>query len=267
VLLGAVGFVTVIATTNLALLLITRGAGREREFSIRAALGAGRARLVRQLFVEGLTLGAIGGVAGVALAWAALAWLVNLAPADLPRLTDASLNTSVLLFATTLTAGTSLVFGVLSAGRTLEMNPWRALTGASGGSGESRLAGHAGPRRRRLNALAAVELAMTMVLLVAAGLLLRSFVALVNTDQGFDSGETVALQVNLPASRYPSPAARLAFDRQLLDRLRQGPGLTAVGLTTTMPTRQPTGRFGFSSSPSICPRAIRSRSRSFTCTW
>ncbi len=248
VLLGAVGFVTVIATTNLALLLITRGAGREREFSIRAALGAGRARLVRQLFVEGLTLGALGGLTGIALAWGGLSLLVRLAPADIPRLGEASLDVSVLLFATMLTAGTSLIFGVLSAGRTLDLRPWRALTGASR---ETRLTGHTGPRRHRLNALAAAELALTMVLLVAAGLLLRSFVALVNTDQGFDARGSVALQVNLPASRYPTPAARLAFDRRLLDRLNQGSGFTAVGLATTMPTRQPTGRFGFSASPSI----------------
>src|SRR6185503_6687232 len=92
VLLGAVGFVAIIGTTNLALLLITRGAGREREFSIRAALGAGRLKLARQLFIEGLTLGSIGGLAGVGLAWGILSLLVGLAPADVPRLADASLD-------------------------------------------------------------------------------------------------------------------------------------------------------------------------------
>jgi putative ABC transport system permease protein len=248
VLLGAVGLVTAIATTNLALLLITRGAGREREFSIRAALGAGRGRLVQQLFVEGLTLGAIGGVAGVALAWAALSLLVGLAPADVPRLSDATLNGSVLLFALALTAGTSLTFGVLSVGRILDLRAWRALGGRIP---ETRLAGQSVPHRRRLNALAVAELALTMVLLVAAGLLLRSFVGLTTTDQGFDARGAVALQVNLPASRYPTPDARLAFDQRLLERLRQTPGVSALGLTTTLPTRQATGRFGYSASPSI----------------
>ena len=248
VLLGAVGLVTAIATTNLALLLITRGAGREREFSIRAALGAGRGRLVRQLFIEGLTLGAIGGAAGVMLAWAALSLLVRLAPADVPRLADATLNGSVLVFALALTAGTSLIFGVLSVGRILDLRPSRMLGGKTP---ETRLTGHSAPHRRRLNALAIAELALTMVLLVAAGLLLRSFVGLVRTDQGFDTHGAVALQVNLPASRYPTPDARLAFDERLLDRLRQTPGVSVLGLTTTLPTRQATGRFGYSSSPSI----------------
>jgi putative ABC transport system permease protein len=248
VLLGAVGLVTAIATTNLALLLITRGAGREREFSIRAALGAGRGRLVRQLFIEALTLGTMGGMMGVGLASAALSLLVRLAPADVPRLSDATLDASVLSFALALTIGTSLLFGVLSVGRILDLRPWRVLAGRTK---EIRLVGQALPHRRRLNALAVAELALTMVLLVAAGLLLRSFVALVTADQGFDSRGAVALQVNLPASRYPTPNARLAFDQRLLERLRQTPGVSALGLTTTLPTRQATGRFGFSSSPSI----------------
>ena len=257
VLLGAVALVTAIATTNLALLLITRGAAREREFSIRAALGAGRGRLVRQLFIEGLTLGAIGGVAGVSLAWAALALLVKLAPADVPRLPGASLNGSVLLFALALTAGTSLIFGVLSVGRILDLRLSRVLGARVTGT---RLTGQAVPHRRRLNGLAIAELALTMVLLVAAGLLLRSFVGLVTTDQGFDAQGAVALQVNLPVSRYPTPEARLAFDERLLERLRQTPGVSALGLTTTLPTRQATGRFGYSSSASILsemdPRAM-----------
>jgi putative ABC transport system permease protein len=234
VLLGAVGFVTIIATTNLALLLMTRGAGREREFMVRTALGAGRGRLVRQLFVEGLTLGAVGGAAGLGLAALAHRLLVGLAPASVPRLAEATLDGRVLLFAVLLTVGTSLVFGVLSAAHTLQ-----------------RSGANARPARMRLNVLVAAELALTMVLLVAAGLLLRSFVSLVQTDQGFDPRNAVALQVNLPASRYPTPAARLAFDERLLARLRQEPGIVVVGLATTMPTRQATGRFAYSSSPEV----------------
>ena len=246
VLLGAVGFVTVIATTNIALLLLTRGAGREREFSIRAALGAGRSRLVRQLFIEGLTLGGIGGLLGLVLAWTGLSLLVNLAPVGVPRLSDAALNGTVLTFATLLTAGTSLIFGVLSAARTLELRPWLALTGVEP---ETRLTAAKGPMRFRLNVLAVAELGLTMVLLVAAGLLLRSFAGLVNADQGFDSNQSLALQINLPGSRYPSPAARLAYDERLLAELRQQPGVTVAGIATTLPTRQATGRFAFSSSP------------------
>jgi putative ABC transport system permease protein len=248
VLLGAVGFVTIIATANIALLLLTRGAGREREFSIRAALGAGRARLIRQLFVEGMTLGGIGGFLGLAFAWTGLSLLVNLAPAGVPRLTDAALNGTVLIFAVLLTAGTSLMFGVLSAGRTLRLSPWRALAGSET---EGRLTAATGPMRFRTNILAVSELGLTMVLLVAAGLLLRSFAGLVNADQGFDLKNAAALQVNLPASRYASPAARLGYDERLLEQVRRQPGIDVAGLATTLPTRQPTGRFGFSSSPTI----------------
>ncbi|HUL71761.1 MAG TPA: ABC transporter permease [Vicinamibacterales bacterium] len=249
VLLAAVGFVLVIATVNIALLLLTRGAGREREFSVRLALGAGRARLVRQLFVEGLVLGALGGVAGLLLARAGLSVLLELAPADIPRLQGAALNGEVLAFAVVLTAVTSLMFGVLSAGRTLAVDPIRAL----GGAGESRLAAVTGSPRRRLHLLAAGELALTMVLLVGAGLLLRSFVGLVLVDQGFDPHGALAFQVNLPLSRYPTPAARLAFDERLLEQLRQLHGARAIGLTTTMPNRQPSGRFQFSATAIASP--------------
>jgi hypothetical protein len=121
---------------------------------------------VRQLFIEGLTLGAIGGVAGVALAWAALSLLVQLAPPNVPRLSDATLDSGVLVFALALTAGTSLIFGVLSVGRILDFRPWRTLGGKTS---ETRLTGHSVPHRRRLNVLAIAELALTMVLLVAAG--------------------------------------------------------------------------------------------------
>ncbi len=246
VLLAAVGFVLVIATANIALLLLTRGASREREFSIRLALGAGRGRLVRQLFVEGLTLGAIGGVAGLGVAWTALELLVRLAPADIPRLREATIDGPVLAFAIAITGATSLIFGILSAGRTLSVDPIRAFAGSPG---ESRLVVSTGASRRWLNRLAAAELALTMVLLVGAGLLLRSFVTLVLVDQGFDSRQALAFQVTLPSARYPSPAARMAFHERLLERLQQERGVTHAGLATAMPNRQPTGRFDYSSTP------------------
>lgn len=241
VLLGAVGFVLVIATVNIALLLLTRGASREREFSVRLALGAGRSRLVRQLFTEGLLLGLLGSAAGLGLAWLGLAVLLNLAPADIPRLREATLDAEVLAFALALTFATSLVFGVLSAGKTLAVDPVRALVGA----GESRLSGLAAPSRRRLNALAAAGLALTMVLLVGAALLLRSFIGLALVDQGYDPHGAIALQVSLPQSRYPGPAARLAFHDRLLERLTHTTEVTAAGLATTLPGRQPSGRFDF----------------------
>jgi putative ABC transport system permease protein len=241
VLMAAVSFVFVIATANIALLLLTRGASREREFSVRLALGAGRARLVRQLFVEGMTLAVLGGAAGLLLAHEALRVLVHIAPAEMPRLQEASLDSQVLIFATLVTLATSVVFGILSAGRTIAIDPIRALARSAG---ESRLVTGRAPRRR-LNLLAAGELALTMVLLVAAGLLLRSFVGLVLVDQGFNPGSALAFRVSLPAARYPSAAARMAFHARLLDRLEHADRIAHVGLITTMPNRQPTGRFDY----------------------
>jgi putative ABC transport system permease protein len=241
VLMAAVSLVSVIATVNIALLLLTRGASRVREFSVRLALGASRGRLVRQLCIEGITLAVAGGAAGLMFAKGALAMLVSLAPPDLPRLSDATLDGQVLIFAAGLILLACLVFGVLSAGRLGAVDAVRALAGAST---EARLMRAAVPRRR-LNALAAAELALAMVLLVGAGLLLRTFVRLVLVDQGFQPRGGVVAQVTLPAARYPTPERRLTFHQQLLDRLSQlGPGVTA-GLITSMPNRQPTGRFAY----------------------
>ena len=140
--------------------------------------------------------------------------MLQFAPPDIPRLQDATLDGSVLAFALTLTAVASLVFGILSSGRTVAFDSIRAIGGSTR---ESRLPTTAASSRRRLNVLAAGGLALTMVLLVGAGLLLRSLVARVLVDQGFDAAGALALQVNLPASRYPNPAARMAFHERLLD--------------------------------------------------
>lgn len=241
VLLAAVALVSVIATVNIALLLLTRGASRSREFSIRLAIGAGRARLVRQLFVEGMTLAVLGGLGGLALGAFALKALVRIAPPDLPRLEGAGLDPAVLAFTALLVLLASIIFGVLSAGRVITGDAIRRLARAAT---ESSLVA-AAPPRRRLNTLAAAELALTVVLLAGAGLLLRSFISLVLVDQGFDSTNALAVQVTLPSARYPGPDARLAFHERLLERVRTLRGLSHFGLTTSMPNRQPTGRFAY----------------------
>ena len=241
ILMAAVGLVSVVATANLALLLLTRGASREREFAVRLAVGASRGQLIRQLVVEAGVLASLGGIAGLGLAKLALMGLVGTAPAGVPRLQDATLDTSVLTFAFAVTVGASLLFGVLSVGRSIAIDPVRALAGSST---ESRLV-RSGPSRRRLNALASMELSVTMVLLVGAGLLLRSFVSLLLIDQGFAPHGALAFQVNLPESRYPSPAARLAFNLRLLDRLQHAGFISSGGLISTMPNRQATGRFDY----------------------
>jgi putative ABC transport system permease protein len=240
-LMAAVGLVSIIATTNISLLLLVRGASRAREFSIRLATGAPRGRIVEQLLVETATLAAVGGAAGVALAAALLRVLLRFAPADMPRLQDASLSGPVLLFAIALTAIASAVFGLLSAGRAVTVDVVRALTI---GGGESSVALANSPRRR-LNTLAMAEVVLTLVLLVAAGLLLRSFVGLLQIDHGFNPSRALALQITLPSARYPTPADRMAFHDRLAERLRALPRIDALGFAITLPNRQPSARFAY----------------------
>jgi putative ABC transport system permease protein len=240
-LMAAVSLVSIVATANLSLLLLTRGAGREREFAVRLALGATRGQLIRQLIVEAGVLAGVGGLAGLGVAILALKAIIGSAPAAVPRLQDAGLDGPVLLFALAVTVGASLIFGVLSVGRSIGIDPVGALAGSSSASGLVRSA----PSRRRLNLLASAGLALTMVLLVGAGLLLRSFVDLLLVDQGFAPKGALAFQVNLPTARYPTPTARLAFELQLLDQIQHAGFVSSAGLISTMPNRQPTGRFDY----------------------
>lgn len=228
--MAAVGLVSIVATVNISLLILTRSAGRAREFTLRLALGAGRARLIRQVCTEGLVLAAIGGHAGLLLAAGTLSVLVSIAPPEVPRLHETGFDPAVLLFSAVLTIGASLIFGVLSAGRI---------------AGDDGVRVPAGVPRRRLHGLASAELAFAVVLLVTAALLLRSFVGVVLVEQGFDPSNRAVMQVTLPSARYPSPDARMDFLVRLLDRLRQVPGIRTVGVTTSMPNRQPTGRFAY----------------------
>jgi predicted permease len=237
-LMGAVAMVSVIATTNIALLLLVRGASRAREFSIRLATGARRGRLLRQLIVEATMLATAGGIGGIALAALLLGILLQFAPPEVARLQNARINTAVLLFASALIAAVSVLFGVISAGRAVTVDIVRAMAATRG---ESSLP-IAGPARRRLNVLVAAEIMLTVVLLVGAGLLLRSFLALLAVDYGFNADRTLAMQLTLPSARYPTPADRLAFEQRLVERLAQLPNVNALGVAITMPNRQPSAR-------------------------
>ena len=241
VLMAAVGLVSTIATVNLSLLLLTQGASRSREFSVRLALGGSRARLIRQVATEGLVLATAGGAAGLVFAWVFLNGLVGIAPPDVPRLHQTSFDYQVLAFGIALVLAASVVFAILSASGVVAGETIRSLAGAGS---ESPLFS-TGTSRRRLNGLAAAELALAVVLLVGAGLLIRSFVRLVLVDPGFDGRGALAAQVTLPSARYPTPAARMDFHERLLGRLRELRGAEQAGLITAMPNRQPTGRFAY----------------------
>ena len=237
-LTGAVAMVSIIATTNIALLLLVRGASRTREFSIRLATGARRGRLLQQLIVEATMLAGTGGMAGIGLAALLLGTLLQFAPPEIARLENARINGVVLLFASALIAGVSVLFGIIAAGRAVTVDIVRALAASVV---ESSLP-IAGPSRRRLNALVAAEITLTLVLLVGAGLLLRSFLALLAVDYGFNAERTLAMQITLPSARYQTPADRMAFQERLLERLVQIPNVDALGVAITMPNRQPSAR-------------------------
>ena len=227
-LLGAVGLVLLIACANVATAMLASGEERRAEIALRAALGAGRARIVRQLLVESLLIGTAGAAAGLILA----AWLVrallSIDAVNLPRAEGIGIDGRVLLFAVVLGVLTPLIFGVLPSLQAARGELRNAL--AEGG----RSAGQ--PSRSRVRAaLVAAEVAVALVLLVGAGLLMRSFANVMAVDPGFDSGGAIAATMSVPATKYPDAPRSALFYSGLLDRLRRLPGVAAAGAVTQAP--------------------------------
>jgi putative ABC transport system permease protein len=232
VLLGAVGFVLLIACTNVANLLLSRTMSRERELALRAAIGAGRGRLVRQLLTESVLLGAVGGLMGLGLAWLGLRAILGAAPPDLPRLDAIALDGRVLGFTLGLSLVTGLLFGLLPAVQMARTSPGETLK--DGARSTSAL----GRSLRR--GLVALEMAMAVVLLVAAGLMIRSFDRLQRVDLGFRPDQLLTARVGLWGDRYRPPQARVDFFAQLLDRVAARPEVSgAAGIGTVFLTATP----------------------------
>jgi len=229
VLLGAAGFVLLVACANVANLLLARATARESELAVRAALGAGRGRLVRQLLTESLVLAALGTMAGLALAWWGTRALVRARPVELPRLDQVSVNGTVVLFTIGIALLTGILFGILPALSSTGARLSQSLR--EGGRGA--LAGVRGRRVR--GALVIAEMALAVVLLVGAGLLIRSFIELTRVDPGFDPDQAVSVRVSLAGPRYDEPAARTQFFNTLFEQLKALPGVTAVGGTSGLP--------------------------------
>jgi putative ABC transport system permease protein len=227
-LLGAVGLVLLLACANVANLLLARASARERELAIRGATGASRARLLRQLLTESVLLAVVGGALGVFLAFWGVDVFLALAPADLPRLAEVGVDSRVLLFATLVSLATGLVFGTVPAWRAARVDLVRGL--AEGGSAGSSPAG-----RRLRSALVVAEVALSLVLLVGAGLLLRSLFAVLTVDPGFEKDGVVSLAISLPETQYDTGEKRAAFYRTLLERTGGLPGVTAVGAGMPLP--------------------------------
>lgn len=219
ILLGAVSLVLLIACANVANLLLIRAASRQRELAIRAALGANRGRLVRQLLTESVVFGLLGGAAGLILAAVSVDLLPKLAPAGLPRLSDIAMDRRVLAYAAGASIFTSLLFGLVPALHA-SRREWGSDLKEGGRTGA---AGRRGGRVR--SALAVGELATALLLLVGAGLLVRSFIALDNEDPGFATQGVLALRLRLPAEGYGEPARITNFYDQLVERLGALPGV------------------------------------------
>lgn len=228
-LLGAVGCVLLIACANLANLLLARATARHREISIRAALGAGRGRLVRQLLTESVVLAVCGGIAGIILARWGLDALLALAPTSLPRISEIHLDSGVLLFSLALSVVTGLVFGIAPAWLAARADVNEALKQGTRGSTEG------GARGRLRSALVVIEVTFALVLLGGAGLLARSFMQLANVDPGFIPENATLLRLSLPGKKYAEKDQQTAFANSLLERMKSLPGVQAVGITHSMP--------------------------------
>jgi putative ABC transport system permease protein len=227
VLSAAVGFVLLIACANVANLLLARSLGRRRELALRAALGAGRGRIVRQLMTESVLLSAIGAVGGVLLAIAAVKGLSSLAPVSLPRLDHISVDGRVLLFTTVMALATGLLCGIVPAFNSSSVDLLTSL------STDTRTS--VGGSSRARATLVVIDLSLALVLLTGAGLMLRTMASLVRVDPGFDADRVVTMQLSLGGTAYAEDASVVVFQDRLLERLRALPGVEAAALAGQIP--------------------------------
>jgi putative ABC transport system permease protein len=229
ILQGAVGLVLLIACANLANLLLARAEVRHKEFAIRAALGAGRGRLLRQFATEGIVLAVAGAVAGLFLAWAGVRALLEANPNSIPRAVEIGLDANVLLFTLVIALLTGLAFGLAPLLHLGQSSMSLALK--EGGARTTAGLTRATVRR----GLVAVEVALAVMLVIGSGLLLRSFWNIMNVDSGFDRNNLVTFGLVIPPASYPENARRVAFFQQLNDRLSAIPGVTAVAAMSGLP--------------------------------
>ena len=235
VVLAAAGLVLLVACANVANLLLARATTRSGELALRTALGAGRPRLVRQLFVEAALLGVIGTLVGLAACYASADAIAAMIPADLYRADVISIDARVAVFTAVLMLATTAMFGVLPAITGARVDPGtvlRAISGRTTGAGVS---------RRAQRALVTAEVALAIVLSIGGGVLLRSFVRLNAAPLGFDRTHTLTAEVFLPDASYADPVKTAAFFRDVVERTRRLPGVTAAGAVLLRPLAGPDG--------------------------
>jgi predicted permease len=230
VVMGTIGIVMLIACANVANLLLVRAEARQQELAIRAALGAGRGRIVRELLLESVLLGVIGGALGVGLAYEGLRFLVAIGPANLPRLNEISLDARALGFALILSLLSTLLFGLIPALKYAGPRISVALRGAGRTASVSR------ERHRSRNFLVVTQVAMALILLVGAGLMIRTFRALRTVEPGFTHAEHLqTMRVSIPTSLVAEPQRVTRIQNDIADRLAALPGVTSVGFARSMP--------------------------------
>jgi putative ABC transport system permease protein len=226
VLLGAVTFVLLIACANVANLLLGRAAGRQKEIAMRTALGAGRLRIIRQLLTESALLAAVGGAVGLLLAKGGMDLLLKLAPQNLPRMSGVSLDGRALAFTAAITLLTGVIFGLVPALAAAKPNLSETMKDAGHGSTE-------GARRQFVrNTLVVLEVASALVLLVGAGLLIKSFWRLQKVDPGFNPDNALTASAPMPRTKYQDNVQRVAFFQQLVEKVSALPGVQAAGILT-----------------------------------
>ena len=228
VLLVAVGFVLLIATGNVANLLLSRAASREREIAVRAAMGASRLRLIRQLLTESLLLAAAGGVLGLLLALWGVDLLLSLEPGNLPRLNEVGIDPSALVFTSLVSLLSGVLFGLAPALAISRTNLSDSLK-----EGGRSVTGVRGQRMR--GALVVSQMALALMLLVGAGLMVRSFARLQQVNPGFEPEGLLTLQLSLPEARYSDNVKQDAFYHQAVERVRALPGVQAASFSDSIP--------------------------------
>ena len=228
ILLGAVGFVLLIACANVANLLMARSVARQKEFAIRAALGAGRSRIIRQLLTESLLLALTGCLIGLLLTRWGIDALLAISPRDLLSLTTVNIDKRVLGFALVLSVLTSLIFGLLPALESSRPKTNEALK--EGGRGTT-----GGRSHRVLNWFVVAQVALSLMLLVGSGLMIKSLMRLQSVDPGFDPNNLLLVSISLPRATYPDAPRKIDFFQQLLAHVRQLPGVRAAGAASGPP--------------------------------
>ena len=228
-LLAAVAFVLLIACANVSNLLLARAAARQKEMAIRLALGAPRARLVRLLLTESLLLALAGGAVGLALAYLAMRAFISFSPANVPRTDEIHLDGLALLFAFGVTLLTMVAFGLLP---TLQASkPGVNTTLKEGG----RQTGNQGSRPRTRRLLVIAEVALSLLLLIGAGLMIRTFISFLHVNPGFRTDNLLTMKLALPGKKYPQPQQQVAFYQQAIERIRALPGVQEVGAVSDLP--------------------------------